>query len=208
MISLNRINRLTQNIIQMGEIALKLGKVKRATKHPDLNPESDTTHTCMLSWIATYLADQEFYSQLNIEQVALLSLAHDAIEAFCGDTPTLGISDNELATKKLKEINALEKLQSKSHYLYGLAKIYELQNTPEARFVKAVDKLMPKITHYLNSGHVLIYDYKMSEMEFIELMNRQRETVNGFKEFDLLFDIHKYLTNLIVDKCYKNLKGT
>lgn len=46
----------TEQAIETARIALLLGDVERATKHPCGKRETDTTHSLMLVWVACELA--------------------------------------------------------------------------------------------------------------------------------------------------------
>lgn len=147
------------SLVDLGELALRFGRVERITFHPDCKTrESDTTHTVMLVWAACSLA-QLTEPQLDLGLIAQFASVHDAPEALCGDTQTLKISPEERAAKQEREgvarrdIDAL--LLGRLPWLPEVLEEYEAQALPEARFVRAVDKCLPTLTHILNAGHAL-----------------------------------------------------
>lgn len=144
-------------VVKLGEIALRLGRVNRATRHEDgERPESDTDHTVMLGLIATALADR-FAPELDRGRVAEFALVHDLVEAYAGDTNTFGFGGDTSATDKdAREQAAFERIAeevgTELPWVTRTIEEYESLQTPEARFVKTLDKVLPKITHYLNHG--------------------------------------------------------
>jgi hypothetical protein len=82
------------------------------------------------------------------------------VEAYAGDTPTLAISDVGRDEKKQREAAALARLAADLNGVYPWITetivAYERLDCSEARFVKVMDKIMPKVTHLLNGGTTLI----------------------------------------------------
>lgn len=136
--------------LTLARIALAFGRVERATRHEDgLRPETDTDHTVMLGLVACELAPFE----LDQTKVAAFSLVHDLVEVYAGDAQTLVISADERAAKKAREEAAQARLTRElgpGSWIAGLLATYEAQQEPEARFVRLVDKILPKLTHAFN----------------------------------------------------------
>lgn len=151
-----RIAAIDRELLHLADLALKFGRVDRATYHPDGNtPESDTDHTVMLGLIACSLADRWAQHGLNRGLIAIFSLVHDLPEAHCGDTNTLIITSAQRHDKEARERDAVDRMVDEfgeSSWLMSTLAAYERQDTPEARFVKLVDKVLPKYTHALNLG--------------------------------------------------------
>lgn len=153
------IKATADDVIQLAELSLKFGRVDRATYQEDgKRPESDTDHTVMLSLVACSLA-QKYYPHLDRGLIAQFAMVHDLVEVYAGDTPTLKISSAGKQDKARREQAALKRLEhefSESFPLIPeLLARYEARAEPEARFVKAVDKIVPKATHILNKGAAL-----------------------------------------------------
>lgn len=148
------------HLVALAEVALNFGKVNRITLHPDgVTPESDTDHTVMLGLVACALAARMPYS-LNLGLVAQYSLVHDLVEVYAGDTNTLVMPTLEAARKKAyREELALRKLNREFGtafpWLIETITRYEALEDAEAAFVKAVDKILPKLTHLLNGAATL-----------------------------------------------------
>jgi putative hydrolase of HD superfamily len=148
---------LADKTLQLGLLALKFGRVPRATFHPDgKRLETDTDHTVMLGLVACALAS-EFFPYLDVGLVAQLCLGHDLPEAHALDTPTLRLLDASAAEGKRRRENAATlQIHIDFHdpfpWVAHTIRRYQLQNTAEAVFVWIIDKMMPKITHIANGG--------------------------------------------------------
>lgn len=148
-------------LLELSELLLAFGRVDRITCHPDgTTPESDTDHTVMLGILACAFAEA-FAPGLDRGSVAQFALIHDLVEVYAGDTATYRIlSEEDVKEKAERERQAL--LRIKQEYDAMLPWIgrtleeYESLASPEARFVKTIDKVLPKVTHILNKGAVSI----------------------------------------------------
>ncbi len=136
--------------IELGKLTLALGRVNRATFHEDgRRRETDTDHTVMLGIIACAHCPDH----LDRGLVAEYALVHDLVEAKVGDTNSFDISVEAKIAKDIREAKALEQLcREFIDVLWLVQRIdeYETQVEPEARFIRFLDKAMPKITHALN----------------------------------------------------------
>lgn len=143
------------SVIRLGSLALRLGEVNRITFHADgVTPESDTTHTVMLGLIACAFAHRHL-PQLDMGLVAQYTLVHDLVEAYAGDTPTLRLlTPQQKAEKDKREETAFSRIAHEFvddlPWLVFTLRDYERSATPEARYVRTMDKILPKITHLLN----------------------------------------------------------
>ena len=94
------------------------------------SPESVAAH----SWGMAVLALKLCPEGLNLEHVLKLCLVHDLPEVIVGDlTP-----QDDVSTKSADERAAMEQLAPEWVFLFDE---YENQTTPEAVFVKSLDKL-------------------------------------------------------------------
>ncbi len=137
---------MMDDIRQLVTIALAFGRVERGVTHPDGRPETDTDHSVSLCWLACSLAGR-LYPGLDQGLIAQFAVVHDAPEAYAGDTYAVTVTDGQKEQRE-REHAALLRIQGELPSLPWLAATvsrYEQQDTPEARFVRAVDKLMPKI---------------------------------------------------------------
>jgi len=171
-------NELADALIDLGRLALAFGRIDRtAVYHPGgVLPESDTDHTVMLGWLACAVAARCF-PQLDVGLVAQFALVHDAPEVYAGDTPTLRISAIGRTAKEDRERAAVDRIHaefvSTLPWFPELLISYELQVLPEARFVRGMDKILPKIVHLLDGAAGLV-EQGMFRTELTEVFARQR----------------------------------
>lgn len=149
---------IARAMIDLGELALAFGRTDRITRHPDgVTLESDTDHTVMLGLAACAFASR-FAPSLDVGKVAQFALVHDLVEVYAGDTVTSmkGFSSADHKDKEEREAAALARIEREFGatlpWLPDTITAYERLDTPEARFVKVVDKAMPKIANILNGG--------------------------------------------------------
>lgn len=168
-------------LLELARLCLQFGRVNRVTFHEDAQtPESDTDHTVMLSMLACELAQKinrqatvdlkltrrygscvcgdcliaNGFRFLDLGLIAQFSQVHDFVEVWAGDTNTMGIGAEGAAAKDKREAEALERLRARfgaESWVISTIERYERLDTPEARFVKTLDKVLPKITHILSS---------------------------------------------------------
>ncbi|HRH55521.1 MAG TPA: HD domain-containing protein [Candidatus Paceibacterota bacterium] len=145
-------------MIDLGVFAFAFGLTNRVTRHPDGETlESDSDHTVMLGLAACAFA-QRFAPHLDIGKIAQFALVHDLVEVYAGDAVTshTQFTEADHKTKDEREAAALTRIRSEFDaelpWLGETIEAYERRDTPEARFVKVVDKAMPKIANILNKG--------------------------------------------------------
>lgn len=164
----------TDSVIALALLVLRFGRVERITLHEDgATRESDTDHTVMLGLVACAFAANHL-PDLDPGLVGQYALVHDLVEAYVGDTPTLRITPEERVHKANREHAAYERISRefwRLPWLAGTIAEYETLITPEARYVRAMDKLLPKVTHILNCGATL----RMQGISREELRSRYAE---------------------------------
>jgi putative hydrolase of HD superfamily len=143
--------------IRLADLILRFGRVNRATYHPDgERPESDTDHTVMLAVLACAVAADHPELHMDIGRVAQFALVHDLVEAHAGDTQSFDIGATEALSKAGRERAAYERIRADFRqampWIHETIARYEAQADPEARFVRYLDKVCPKLTHALNGG--------------------------------------------------------
>lgn len=195
-------DRDVATVVQLGLLALAFGRVNRATFHEDgVTPESDTDHTVMLGLVACAFAHRHL-PQLDLGLVAQFALVHDLVEVYAGDTPTLRITADERAAKQEREYAAYQRLRTEFAALPWLARMiaqYEVRSTPEARYVKAMDKLLPKITHLANGGQTL-RDQGFTMPNLVARYDRQYDELWEYAaDFPPLFELRTTLIDWVYD---------
>ena len=102
------------------------------------NVESVAAHSWGVSYLSLILAPDS----LNKEKVLSMSIIHDLGEALVGDiTPLDGISKKEKHKLELEAVNKLTNSVTEREKIIKLWLEYEDNSSPEAKFVKACDKL-------------------------------------------------------------------
>lgn len=145
--ALQFLNLSLSDLLSLMQIVMRLGQTMRLTEDGAGNPESVTTHSLMLALFAVELS-----RNLPVDTTLLLglSLIHDLPEALCGDTPTLWpltpIGQQEKDRKEAEAISTLRLQLAAFPWLLSLLDIYEAQSCLEARIVKYVDKILPRLT--------------------------------------------------------------
>lgn len=145
-------------VIDLAVLAFQFGRTDRITCHPDgVTRESDTDHTVMLGLVACAFAER-FVPSLDLGKIAQFALIHDLVEVYAGDTVTshASFSDADHKSKEEREMAALARIKSEFDatlpWVGETIDAYERRDTPEARFVKVMDKALPKIANKLNKG--------------------------------------------------------
>lgn len=198
------IGKAADDVVAMGKVALDFGRVRRITFHPDgQRPETDTDHTVMLALVACSLAER-WFAGLNIGRVAQFCVVHDVHEVYADDMPTLReLTTEQRAMKMMLERDAARRLGvefADLPWLTSMIALYESQSTPEARYVKFVDKVMPKITHLLNGG-VTIARQGMTRDELVTRYERQGiELARYAEEFPLVEHLRRTLVLRVLDR--------
>lgn len=189
-------------LVDLARLSLAFGRVDRITAHPDgTTPESDTDHTVMLGLIACSLATRT--PGLDAGLVAQFALVHDVVEVYAGDMPTLlPLTPEQKRAKDDSEFEAYARICSefsgRASWLPIMIEAYEARDTPEARFVKAVDKLLPKLTHLLNNCAGI--SERMTPDDLRRRMDQQHEELAVYaSDFPEVMGLHVELSALILD---------
>jgi putative hydrolase of HD superfamily len=177
------------------------------TLHEDgVTPESDTDHTVMIAVCACALASK-LYPYLDIGKVSQYAIVHDLVEVYAGDTNTFNISDEDRHKKEERERSAFERISKEFNNVYPwipeTIEKYESLSDDEAQFVKAVDKLMTKLTHRINKGAYLRRE-NITREETIRHYGDQTKVIEEKygKKFPEIVEILKKLTSDILEETY------
>jgi putative hydrolase of HD superfamily len=196
-----------QGLIDIGRMVLSFAKVNRVTLHEDgITPESDTDHTVMVAVCACALASK-LYPHLDIGKVSQYAIIHDLVEVYAGDTNTFNISNEDRHKKEERESLAFKKIVAELGGVYPWVPTtiekYESLVDDEAQFVKAIDKLMTKLTHRINNGAYLRRE-KITRDETVRHYGNQTKTIEEKygEKFPELIEILKKLTHDILKETY------
>lgn len=131
-------------LAQLQQLIADFAKIERVPMFADINRhETDVDHSFGLTITCWYL-QPKIAPELNIGLILEIALAHDIVELHAGDTY---VFDTEGAKDKdTRERQAISQLRDDWHdfpELSDRAEQYMNKSTEEAKFVKAVDKLLP-----------------------------------------------------------------
>ena len=149
---------ITNQVLSLGALVHDYAKVTRIPRHADGRRENDVEHSFMLAVVAPVIA-VEHYPELDVAKIITFALVHDLPEVKVGDVSTFNLTPAELAEKQKREQAALDELLEELPPLFAttLAE-YERQDTPEAVFVRTVDKLLPIAMDVVGDGARVIQE--------------------------------------------------
>lgn len=152
-------------IAELQQFITKFAKVERAVNLTDTGrPENDVEHSYGLALTCWYLAPK-IAPNLNIAKIFAYAIAHDTVEVYAGDTFLFG--DPELlAMKSDREDAAIESLKedwSDFPDLSEAAAGYKSKQDEEARFVYAIDKILPVLMVNLGEKDEFWHRHKITK---------------------------------------------
>lgn len=139
-----------ENIIKLSEILGEMGNIKRATKLPNHENESDSHHSFSLTLIA-YQITESICPELDQKKILLFGLCHDLLEIITGDEDTLHFTEAQHAAKQAREkeaTSAFDKLFLNYPDLKQAMYDYEKLDSPEAATIFVLDKACTTWTHH------------------------------------------------------------
>jgi len=189
--------------LELGGVAIKFAQVERAPRYNEEHKENDAEHSFMLALVANELA-ATYYPALDAGKVTQFAIVHDLIETATGDVTTFKFSPEQMAKKQQVEHAALEKLMDTlPPHTAQLLFAYEHQQDIEARFVKAVDKLLPVVVDILGAGKkVMKEDYEVTTIDELKASHTKlhERIAKSFEEFPLIVGAHKLLCQLFQEE--------
>lgn len=160
-------------LIELQQVLLAFQAIERVTHIPGtFRPENDTEHSYNLALCAWFLA--QYFPQLDRDKVIRFALVHDLVEIHAGDTYIF--EKSAVATKKQREHEALQQLEKDWPDFPDLTasiKTYETRDSEEAKFVYALDKIMPLLVIFLAEG----YTFQKSGVTFDQLHENKQPKV-------------------------------
>ncbi len=164
-----------EKLEQFVQLLHAVERVKRVARRPDESEYTNTAeHTFELVMLCWYLHSIH-KSELSLEKVLQYALAHDVVEAYAGDT--YAYDEEARKTKVDREAKALIRLENEFPEFTEMLEIlreYEKRETPEAKFVYAVDKLIDPLNASLETRSGYWKDHGVS---FDTFFNHKTEKV-------------------------------
>jgi putative hydrolase of HD superfamily len=135
-----------QRIVELQQLIADFARVERTKQLADTGRlENDVEHSYSLALTCWFLAPK-IAPHLDMTKIFSYALAHDTVELHAGDT--FIFDEAGIATKSDREDQAIEKLQEDwpdFSEVAEAAKNYKAKADEEAKFVYAVDKILPVI---------------------------------------------------------------
>lgn len=148
--------------------------------------ENDAEHSFSLAIAAAVLAE---YSNEPVEvaKVMKMVLVHDAVEIYAGDTYCY--DDEGAKTKETREKAAAEKIfgtlpEEQAAEYRALWDEFERNDTPEARFSNAMDRIQPLLLNYSREG----YSWKEHGVNSSQVRKRFDKVKDGSTELGKMVD--------------------
>lgn len=164
---------------ELQQFVTNFSKVARVPRFED-RPENDVEHSYGLALICWYLAPK-IAPELNLEKIFKYALAHDTVEIYAGDTFVFAEAE-ALQSKSAREDAALKQLYQEwpdFKEMVDYAKGYKEKIDEEAKFVKAVDKILPLLVIELG--------------ESSEFWNRHKITLDMERENKVTIRVSDYV---------------
>ena len=186
--------------LELASLAIRFSRVERTPRYDEKTRESDVEHSYMLALVAGELAHSLYPNSLNSGRIMEYAIIHDLIELETGDVATFQLDSDELVQKEADEKLALEALLTKlPPHTRDLLYDYERQSDKEARFVRAVDKILPVIVDILGEGKkVMREDYDAhTSSDVARAHDALRDRMKRrFNEFPQIVEDHSLLCEL------------
>lgn len=155
-------------------------------KKPLPRRENDAEHSFSLAIAAAVLAE---YSNepVDVAKVMKMVLVHDAVEIYAGDTYCY--DDEGAKTKEAREKAAAEKIfgtlpEEQAAEYRALWDEFERNDTPEARFSNAMDRIQPLLLNYSREG----YSWKEHGVNSSQVRKRFEKVRGGSEELGRMVD--------------------
>lgn len=151
--------------------------------------ENDAEHAWHMAMMI-YLLKEYSNEKIDVAKAMMMALIHDIVEIDAGDTYAYDVE--KLKTQEEREKKAAERIfgllpDDQKDELKGLFEEFEAYETPEARFVHAIDNFQPLLLNNSNNGD----DWKEHSVTKSQVMQRHQKTKLGSKE------IWKYAEKII-----------
>lgn len=163
------------------EFALELDKMKKIGRQTYLSDASRKENDAEHSWhmaVMVFLLAEYANEPIDVLKAVKMAMLHDIIEIYAGDTYAYDTAGNE--TKEAREQMAADRIyamlpKEQGQEYRSLWEEFEAMNTPEARFVKALDNLQPLMLNDATNGK----SWREHGVALSQVMNRQCKTAEG-----------------------------
>jgi putative hydrolase of HD superfamily len=161
--------------------ALEIDKEKNVFRQTHLSGQGRNENDAEHAWhmaVMAYLLKEYANEEIDIAKTMIMCLIHDIVEIDAGDT--YAYDPEAKKTQKEREQRAKERLfgmlpEDQREELTALFEEFEALQSPEARFVRAMDNLQPLLLNNSNNGG----DWKAHGVSAEQVYARQRQTKAG-----------------------------
>lgn len=174
-------------LLDLQKLLLKFSQIERVVdrRHKDgYVRESDTEHSYNLAMTAWFLAP--YFPHLDKDELIRIGLVHDLVEVHAGDT-YIYANKELLDSKPLREAAALKQLEQEwpdFTELTNTINSYENRTSEEAKFIYALDKIMPIFVIYISDG----YSWKKNNITIEKMHTVKKDKVSLSAEIKPYYD--------------------
>lgn len=161
--------RIQRDAERLAQVAIQFAAIERVPRYTTEKRENDAEHSFMLGLVAQEIA-ATYFPELDTGLVAQFCTIHDLPELRTGDIATFALDAQSLANKQAAERAILDELcNTLPKHTALLLRVYEEQVLPEARLVRLLDKLLPKLVDIIGPGSQVMHeDYATYSQEQLE----------------------------------------
>jgi putative hydrolase of HD superfamily len=176
----------------------KLKRVIRRNYNADGSRlENTAEHSWQISLMALSLVEHA-NEKVDTCKVVKMLLIHDLVEIDAGDTYLYG--DGNTTEKEQKEQQAAERIfgmlpKKQGREYLTIWEEFEARESPEARFAKAIDRLMPILNNFYSEGR----SWKENQISREQVIDKCKGIAEGSSE---LWDFALQLINEAREKHY------
>ena len=176
----------------------KLKRVIRRNYNADGSRlENTAEHSWQISLMALSLVGHA-NEKVDTCKVVKMLLIHDLVEIDAGDTYLYG--DGNTTEKEQKEQQAAERIfgilpKEQGREYLAIWEEFEARESPEARFAKAIDRLMPILNNFYSEGR----SWKENQISREQVIDKCKGIADGSSE---LWDFALQLINEAREKHY------
>ena len=142
-----------------------------------LRQENDAEHAWHMAMMV-YLLKEYANEEIDLARTMMMALIHDVVEIDAGDTYAYDSAGK--ATQAERERLAADRIfgmlpEDQAVELRSLFDEFEACQTPEAKFVRAMDNLQPILLNDANNGR----DWRLHQVKASQVQKRQERTGLG-----------------------------
>lgn len=147
-------NKLEKQVKFLLEVDKMKNILRQTLKLTDRSREDDAEHSWHFALMAFVLSEYASES-VDINRVIKMALVHDLVEIYAGDTYAYDIENNK--SKAEREKASADKLfsilpEEQGKEIRDLWEEFDAEQTPDACFAAAIDRLQPMLNNYYTDG--------------------------------------------------------